>query len=87
MPSIIIRNLPQPVHDALRRIATDRRTSVEALARDTLSELARQARPTGIDFAKLARDRAALGIVEDGPDWGEPLDDPALSRRVLGLKS
>lgn len=87
MPAITIRNLPEPVHDALRRIAADRRMSVEALARGALADLARQARAGGIDFARLARDRAALGLTEDGPDWTEALDDPALSRRVLGLNA
>jgi plasmid stability protein len=85
MPAITIRNLPEPVHDALRRIAAERRISVEALARAALGDLARQARPGGIDFGKLARDRAALGLTEDGPEWNEALDDPMLSRRVLGL--
>ena len=85
MPAIVIRNLPEPVHAALRRLATERHVSVEALARATLSDLARAARPGGIDFAQLARDRAALGISDDGPDWTEALDDPALSRSVLGL--
>jgi plasmid stability protein len=85
MPAITIRNLPEPVHAALRRIAAERRMSVEALARSALADLARQARPGGIDFAKLARDRAAIGLTEDGPEWTEALDDPALSRQVLGL--
>ena len=82
MPAITIRNLPEPVHDALRRIAAERRMSVEALARAALSDLARQARTGGIDFGKLARDRAALGLTEDGPEWTDALDDPALSRRA-----
>jgi len=85
VPAITIRNLPEPVHNALRRLAAERRMSVEALARTALSDLARQARAGGIDFGKLARDRAALGLTEDGPGWTEALDDPALSRRVLGL--
>jgi len=85
MAAITIRNLPEPVHDALRRIAADRRMSVEALARSALSELARLAGTGGIDFGKLARDRAALGLTVDAPEWTEALDDPALSRRVLGL--
>jgi plasmid stability protein len=85
MAAITIRNLPEPVHDALRRIAAERRVSVEALARAALADVARQARASGIDFGKLARDRAALGLVEDGPEWTETLDDPALSRQVLGL--
>lgn len=38
----------------------------------------------GVDFAKLARDWAAQGLTEDGPEWTEALDDPALSREVLG---
>jgi plasmid stability protein len=85
MPAITIRNLPEPVHDALRRIAAERRMSVEALARSALADLARQVRAGGIDFARLARDRAALGLTDDGPEWTEALDDPALSRGVLGL--
>ena len=85
MPAITIRNLPAPVHDALRRIAAERRVSVEALARATLSDLVRQARTGGIDFVRLARDRAALGLTEDGPEWTEVLDDTAFSRQVLGL--
>jgi plasmid stability protein len=85
MAVIIIRNLPTSVHEALRQIAVERRTSVAALAREALSELALQATPGGIDFGKLAHDRAALRMVEDGPDWNAALDDPALSHRVLGL--
>jgi plasmid stability protein len=85
MPAIVIRNIPEPVHEALRRVAAERHLSVEALARDTLSTLARQARPGGIDFAKLARDHVTLGIGEEGPAWTEAMDDPALSRSVLGL--
>jgi plasmid stability protein len=85
MAAITIRNLPEPVHNALRRIAAERRMSVEALARSALGDLARHAGTGGIDFGKLARDRATLGLTEDGPEWHEALDDPALSRRVLGL--
>lgn len=85
MPAITIRNLSESVHDALRRIAAERHVSVEALARSALSDLAQQSRRGGIDFRELARDRAALGLTEDGPAWTEELDDPALSRRVLGL--
>jgi plasmid stability protein len=32
MSAITIRNLPEPVHDALHRIAAERHMSVEALA-------------------------------------------------------
>lgn len=85
MPAIVIRNLPESVHAALRRLASERHISVESLARAALSDLARAAGPVGIDFAQLARDRAALGLSGDGPEWTEALDDPALSRDVLGL--
>jgi hypothetical protein len=84
MPAITI-HLPEPVHDALRQIAANRRLSIEALARGTLSDLARQSRAGGIDFGRLALDRATLGLTEDGQEWTEALDDPRLSRRVLGL--
>ncbi len=50
---ITIRNLPESVHDALRRIAADRRMPVEALARSALGDLARQAREGGVDFGPI----------------------------------
>jgi plasmid stability protein len=84
MAAIVIRNLPDDVHAALQKLAAERRQPVEAFVRETLSDLARRKR-TGIDFEKLARDRAALGLFEDGPGWTPDLDDPALSRKVLGL--
>jgi plasmid stability protein len=86
MPSITVRDLSEPVHDALRRIAAERRISIEALARAALVDLAHQGRSGGIDFGKLARDRAALSLTEDGPEWTEALDDLAFSRHVLGLE-
>lgn len=85
MSALTIRNLPDSVHDALRRMAAERHMSVEALARQALSDLAQPSRRSGIDFEKLARDRAALGLFKDGPEWTDAMDDPALSRRVLGL--
>jgi len=86
MSAVVIRNLPDDVHAALRRVAAERHTSVEALARKALAELARSSPVQGIDFAQLSRDRAALGFAEDGPEWDDSLDDPALSRRLLGLE-
>jgi plasmid stability protein len=85
MATILIRNLPVGVHDALRRMAADRHVSVEALAREALDQFVAVDHQAGIDFAKLARDRAELGFAGDGPVWTEAMDDPALSRRVLGL--
>lgn len=84
MAAIVIRNIPDDVHAALRKLAKDRGQPVEALARDTLSEFALRKRG-GIDFERLARNRAALGLYEDGPEWTPDLDDPKLSRQVLGL--
>ncbi|OQW56093.1 MAG: hypothetical protein A4S17_14090 [Proteobacteria bacterium HN_bin10] len=86
MSAIVIRNLPEHVHDALRTLARARGQSVEALARAVLTKAANDARPTGIDFERLAQERLRLGITEDGPEWTEEMDDPAFSRRVLGLE-
>lgn len=84
MSAITIRNLPDDVHEDLRRIAKDRGQSVEALARDALIAVARP--PTGgIDFAKLAAARAAHGLSDDREGWPASFDDPAFSRAVLGL--
>ena len=40
----------------------------------------------GIDFKKLEETRRKLGIEGDGERWPEDFDDPAFSRRVLGLE-
>ena len=39
----------------------------------------------GIDFDKLEQARRRIGIMGDGERWPEELNDPAFSRRVLGL--
>jgi hypothetical protein len=39
----------------------------------------------GIDFDKLEASRCRLGIEGDGERWPNEYDDPAFSRRVLGL--
>jgi plasmid stability protein len=85
MAAIVIRNLPDDVHEALRRMAAERKQPVEAFVRETLSEVAKRKRG-GIDFELLARNRAALGLHEDGPAWTPDLDDPKLSWKVLGMK-
>ena len=87
MSAITIRNIPEEVHDALRKLAVERRQSVESLAREALSDLAGGGRKGGIDFEKLIRRRAALGWDDKNwPAWTEDMDDPAFSRRVLGLE-
>ena len=48
-------------------------------------ELVRCDRRGGIDFDKLEAARRRLGIEGDGEGWPEEFNDPALSRRVLGL--
>ena len=50
------------------------------------AELVRCDRRGGIDFDKLEQTRRRLGIVDDGEGWPEEFDDPAFSRRVLGLE-
>lgn len=86
MAAIVIRNIPDEVHDALRRIASDRKQPVETVARQALTELAETAKPKGIDFEKLREIRASYGLFEDGPAWPPEFDDPAFSRKVLGLE-
>jgi plasmid stability protein len=61
MVAIVIRNLPDDVHAALRRIAQDRHQSVEAVAREALTRLTGRVEG-GIDFAQLAFDRKVLGL-------------------------
>ena len=48
-------------------------------------ELVRCRRRGGIDFDKLEATRRHLGIMGDRERWPEELNDPAFSRRVLGL--
>jgi plasmid stability protein len=85
MSAITIRNLPDDVHEGLRRIAKARGQSVESLAREALIAVA-QPEPGGIDFAKLGAARAAVGLSEDQEGWPADFDDPAFSRAVLGLE-
>ena len=49
------------------------------------AELVRCDRRGGIDFDKLAAARHRLGLDGDRERWPEAFNDPALSRRVLGL--
>jgi len=48
-------------------------------------ELVRFRRRGGLDFDKLARSRARLGLEEGGDGWPPELDNPSLSRSLLGL--
>ena len=49
-------------------------------------ELVRVERTGGIDFDKLKAERPRLGSHGRGEGWPADFDDPALSRRVLGLE-
>ena len=49
------------------------------------AELVRCDRRGGIDFDKLEAARRRLGIEGDGEGWPEEFNDPAFSRKVLGL--
>ena len=49
------------------------------------AELVRCDRRGGIDFEKLEAARRRLGIEGDGEGWPEEFNDPAFSRKVLGL--
>lgn len=49
-------------------------------------ELVRLRGRGGIDLKKLARDRKRFGIQDSGEGWPEEFNDPAFSRKVLGLE-
>ena len=49
-------------------------------------ELVRCRPSGGIDFDKLEETRRGLGIEGDGERWPDEFNDPAFSRRVLGLE-
>jgi plasmid stability protein len=82
--AVVIRGLADDIHAGLRELAAERHQSVESLAREALADLVRSKR-AGIDFEQLSIARITLGLAEDGPDWDATLDDPGLSRSVLGL--
>ena len=50
-----------------------------------LPQLTQRSKTTGIDFHKLEASRRRLGIEGDRERWPKEYDDPACSRRVLGL--
>ncbi len=49
------------------------------------AELVRCHRRGGIDFDRLEAARRRLGIEGDGDGWPAEFNDPAFSRKVLGL--
>ena len=49
------------------------------------AELVRCDRRGGVDFGKLEAFRRRVGIEGDGSGWPEEFNDPAFSRKVLGL--
>ncbi len=49
------------------------------------AELMRRDRRGGIDFDRLEAARRRLGIKGDGEGWPEECNDPAFSRKVLGI--
>lgn len=52
---------------------------------EPLPQLTQGSEGAGIDFDKLEASRRRLGIEGDGERWPREYDDPAFSRRVLGL--
>lgn len=49
-------------------------------------ELVRFRKRGGVDFDKLDKTRQRLGIKDDDTEWPEEFDDPAFSRKVLGIE-
>ncbi|MEQ8403698.1 MAG: hypothetical protein RKE49_01280 [Oceanicaulis sp.] len=86
MSAITIRNIPDHVHDALRRRAREEGKSVEALAREALERMAGVPSGPGDLFEEAEHARKHLGVEDqDWPEWTDAFDDPALGRAVLGL--
>ncbi len=52
---------------------------------EPLPRLTQGSERAGIDFDRLEASRRRLGIEGDGEGWPKEDDDPAFSRRVLGL--
>ncbi len=80
-----------PIRDAKARlselVAAARRGERVIITRhgQPTAELVRCDRRGGIDFDKLEAARRRLGIEGDGEGWPEEFNDPAFSRKVLGL--
>ena len=80
-----------PIRDAKARLSE----LVSAARKGERVIITRHGRPTaelvccdrrgGIDFDKLEAARRRLGIEGDGEGWPEEFNDPAFSRKVLGL--
>ena len=80
-----------PIRDAKARlselIAAARKGERVIITRhgQPTAELVRCDRSGGVDFDKLEAFRRHLGIEGDGEGWPEEFNDPAFSRKVLGL--
>jgi|ERR1700733_12760221 plasmid stability protein len=66
MATLTVRNLPDPVHDGLRRIAAENRSSVEAVARAALAEHVTRRRSPEEQRRKLKELRAKLPRLPEG---------------------
>lgn len=86
MSAITVRNIPEAVHGKLKAIAEREGVSVEALAREAISDFAERRGGGGIDFSLVEKVRKDLGIDQDWDAWPAHFDDPAFSRHVLGLE-
>jgi len=80
-----------PIREAKARlselVAAARKGERVIITRDgrPTAELVRCDRRGGIDFIKLEAARQRLDIAGDGEGWPEEFNDPAFSRKVLGL--
>jgi hypothetical protein len=52
---------------------------------EPLPRLPQGSEGAGIDFDRLEASRGRLGVEGDGERWPKEYDDPAFSRRILGL--
>ncbi|MBL8556642.1 MAG: hypothetical protein JNL41_20380 [Phenylobacterium sp.] len=84
MGTLTVRDLPEDVHDALRRRAAEHRRSVEAEVRDLLARAVD--RPTDEQrreaIARLQRMSAAAGAQSGAPDGWSSTDAFVAERRL-----
>jgi plasmid stability protein len=83
--SILIRNIPDALHDQLRAVAKQNGTSVEALARQALERVVPAAQSPETLLQRARRLQAKYNTAAWGVTWTDTDDDPRFGWAVLGL--
>lgn len=83
MGSILIRNIPDALHDQLRAVAKQQGTSVEALARQALERAVPAVGAGTLGDAEVLR--KSLGIPDVTAEHMVGFDDPAWGKAIFGI--